>query len=218
MATKKLQNFFNDFLPLNYRSFRRAVSTMTANQAVVAELLRACCEEDDVKAIKLTFERVLGKPEKVLTIKRTIVRTIYPDANKKLVQPEVNTRVLDERVEMEEDKPVVVDEADAPSKLLRDMFDKVGARGREYAYAVVEGKDDFDVAEVLVANLYVIAMSGANLDAIKLLFDYLDGAVADVVRLEGENTLVIESFADIAPYEAIKGEDGVYYTEMEAVK
>lgn len=41
------------------------------------------------------------------------------------------------------------------------------------------------VAEVMVSNLYAIAMRGANLAAITMLFDYIDGAVADVIRLEG---------------------------------
>lgn len=67
-------------------------------------------------------------------------------------------------------------------------------------------------------NLYGIAMRGSNLGAIKLLFDYLDGAVADVVRLEGETTIWLESWADVAPYEAIKGEDGIYYVEQESVQ
>lgn len=37
--TKKLQNYFKDFLPLNYKEFRRLVPEMTSNQSVVAELL-----------------------------------------------------------------------------------------------------------------------------------------------------------------------------------
>ena len=95
---KKLQNFFNDFLPMNYREFRQAVPEMSANQAVVAELLRVCCEENDVKAMKMAFERILGKPERVLVIKRTVVRTIFPDATKKLDKPVEPTRVQDETV------------------------------------------------------------------------------------------------------------------------
>lgn len=215
---KKLQNYFKDFLPQTYFKFRRNTHLLTSNQAVVAELLRICCEEDDVKAIQLAFERILGKPEKVVVIKRTLVRTIFPDAKQKALKPEVNDRVLDEvAVAPITEEKVVVSEADAPGVLLKKMLDDVGSQGREYSYQVLDKKDTHTVAEVLACNLYGIAMRGANLGAIKLLFDYLDGAVADVVRLDGEDTILLESFADIAPYEAVRGADSIWYVETEGV-
>lgn len=215
---KKLQNSFNDFLPLNYRDFRMGAHKLTSNQAVVAELLRICCEEDEVKAIQMAFERVLGKPEKVLVIKRTLVRTIFPDARTKLKAPVVDNRVQDETRQIAvTDGKVVVDESNAPGILLRDMIDDIGEKEREYSYMVLDKKDDYSVAEVMAANLYGIAMRGSNLGAIKLLFDYLDGAVADVVRLEGEDTILLENWADVAPYEAKQSEDGVWFVESESV-
>jgi hypothetical protein len=217
---KKLQNSFNDFLPQKYSEFRRHIHELTSNQAVVAELLRVCCEEDDVKAIKIAFERILGKPEKVIVIKRTLVRTVFPDASKKALKPVVNNRVLDEHtpaLSLFEDK-LIVDEANAPGLLLRKMLDEIGDKNNKYAYDVIDQKENYTVAEVMVANLYAIAMRGSNLAAITMLFDYLDGAVADVVRLDGEDTILLESWADVAPYEAIRDEDGVWYVETEAVK
>lgn len=215
---KKLQNYFRDFLPLNYREFRQLVPNMTANQAVVAELLRICCEEDDVKAMKMAFERILGKPEKVLIIKRTVVRTIYPDAAKKLDKAVIDTRVQDETAVIEqEDEPIIVDEAESPSYMLRKELDSIGDQGQQRAYYIGDNRNQFTVAEVFSANVYATAMRGGNLGAIDLLFNYLDGAVADVVRLEGEDTLVLENYADIAPYEAIQGDDGVWYIESEAI-
>jgi hypothetical protein len=218
---KKLQNSFNDFLPMNYLEFRRGLLKLSANQAVVAELIRICCEEDDVKAIKIAFERILGKPEKVIVIKHTKVRTVFPDATDKFAVPTLDTRVKDHTAAVavtERDDVVIVDEANAPGVLLRKMLDKVGESGRDYAYQVVDNKNRYPVAEVMVANLYGIAMRGANLAAIMMLFDYLDGAVADVVRLDGEDTILVESWADTAPYEAIQDDDGVYYVETEAIK
>lgn len=216
---KKLQNFFNDFLPQKYFDFRRSAHELTSNQAVVAELLRICCEEDDVKAIQMAFERILGKPEKVVVIKRTLVKTIYPDAQTKQFAPEVNDRVMDEfRPAPVTENKVVITADNAPGILLMNMVDEIGEKEREYSYTVLDKKDQHTVAEVMAANLYGIAMRGSNLGAIKLLFDYLDGAVADVVRLEGENTIVLESWADVAPYEAIQGDDGVYYVEQASVE
>lgn len=211
---KKLQNSFNVFLPQNYREFKQGMVNLNSNQAVVAELLRICCEEDDVKAIKVAFERIIGKPEKVVQIKKTILRTIYPDATKKAL-----TKVIEEEPFLHNPLAdlVVVDEAEVPGKILYDMLDKIGENGRGYAYEVLEKKNQYSVTEVMVSNLYAIAMRGANLAAITMLFDYCDGAVADVIRLEGEDTLVLENYADIAPYEAVQGSDGIYYIEVEAI-
>lgn len=217
---KKLQNSFNDFLPMKYFDFHRQVSLLSSNKGVVAELLRICCEEEDVRAIKLAFERILGKPEKVVVIKHTIVRTVFPDAKTKALTPVVNTRFQDETavsVNPFEGK-LIIDEENAPGILLRKMLDKIGDSPREYAYEVLDKKDYHTVAEVMVANLYAMAMRGANLAAITMLFDYLDGCVADVIRLDGEDTIMLENWADVAPYEAKQGEDGVWYIETEAVK
>jgi hypothetical protein len=216
---KKLQNSFSTFLPQNYGDFRHGIFDLNSNAAVVAELIRICCEEDDVKAIKIAFERILGKPEKVVTIKRTLVRTLFPDASKKFDQPAVLDRVEDEMavVSVTEDK-VIVNESDAPGILLKKKLDEIGDEGRDYAYRVIDKKDRYDVAEVMAANLYAIAMRGSNLAAISLLFDYLDGAVAEVIRLDGEDTILLENYADIAPYEAKQDESGVWYVETEAVR
>jgi hypothetical protein len=216
--TKKLQNSFNVFLPQKYGVFKRGMQELTSNEAVVAELIRICCEGSDVKAIQMAFERILGKPEKVIVIKRTIVRTLYVDARTKALKPVVEDRVQDEtRVSLVKDK-VVISADNAPGLLLKKMMDEIGGKEREYSYKVLDDKDRYEVAEVMAANLYGIAMRGSNLGAIKILFDYLDGAVADVVRLEGEDTILLEDYADVAPFEAVQGEDGVFYIETEAVE
>ena len=216
---KKLQNSFNEFLPQNYRLFKQEMLKLSSNEAVVAELLRICCEEDDVKAIKIAFERILGKPEKVIIIKHTVVRMIFPDAKTKALKPVVDDRVQDVTAAVSPfENKMIIDEENAPGILLRKMLDKIGDAGRDYAYEVVDHKNKYNVAEVMVANLYAIAMRGANLGAILMLFDYLDGAVADVVRLQGEDTILLENYADLAPYEAVQGEDGIWYIEQESVR
>ena len=216
---KKLQNSFNDFLPQKYLDFRRDIHQLNSNQAVVAELLRICCEEDDVKAIQMAFERILGKPEKVIVIKRTLVRTVFPDAKTKKLKAVVDDRVQDEfQASALTENKVVIDEDNAPGILLRRMIDELGEKDQTYVWEVLDNKNKYTVAEVMAANLYGIAMKGSNLGAIRLLFDYLDGAVADVIRLEGEDTILLESWADVAPFEAKQGEDGVFYVETEGVR
>lgn len=214
----KLQNYFKDFLPLKYHDFQVARNQMTANQAVVAELLRVCCEEDDVKAMKMAFERILGKPEKVVIIKRTATRIIYPDAKQKAISPVAEEAPLPSLTEAITEDSVVVSAAEAPGMLLRKMLDEIGEKPAEYAYDVIDDKAQHSVAHVFAANVYAVAMRGGNLGAINLLFDYLDGSIADVIRIEGEQTIELENYADEAPHDAIQDENGVYYVEKVVVK
>lgn len=216
--TKKLQNSFSTFLPQSFRDFKIAMPSLSSNQGVVASLLRICCEEEDVKAIKIAFERILGKPEKVVIIKRTLVRVTFPEAIARRLNPILDDRAKDEVsvVPVTEGK-IVIEEADAPAYLLRKQLEKMGELENTVAFDILDKKDRYTVVEVLVANLYAIALRGSNLAAISMLFDYLDGTVADVIRIEGENTVMLESYATVAPYEAKKGEDGVWYVETEAV-
>lgn len=206
----KLNNYFKDHLPKNYRDFRLSVHKMSSNEAVVAELLRICCEEDNVQAIKLFFERTLGKPEKTIVIKRTSIRMEYPNATKKALEPQIDEETI---TTSPLENKVIVEEKDSPGWLLNRALDKIGESGQEYAYEVIEDKDKYPVIEVLAANLYAIAMRGGNLNAITLLFDYLDGSVADVIRLDAEDTILLENYAEQAPYNAIQDENGVWYVE-----
>lgn len=206
----KLNNYFKDHLPKNYRDFRLSVHKMSSNEAVVAELLRICCEEDNVQAIKLFFERTLGKPEKTIVIKRTSIRMEYPNATKKALEPQIEDGTI---TTSPLENKVIVEEKDSPGWLLNRALDKIGESGQEYAYEVIEDKDKYPVIEVLAANLYAIAMRGGNLNAITLLFDYLDGSVADVIRLDAEDTILLENYAEQAPYNAIQDENGVWYVE-----
>ena len=206
----KLNNYFKDHLPKNYRDFRLSVHKMSSNEAVVAELLRICCEEDNVQAIKLFFERTLGKPEKTIVIKRTSIRMEYPNATKKALKPQIEEETT--TISPLENK-VVIEEKDSPGWLLNQALDKIGESGQEYAYEVIEDKDKYSVIEVLAANLYAIAMRGGNLNAITLLFNYLDGSVADVIRIDDQDTILLENYAEQAPYEAKQDENGVWYVE-----
>lgn len=216
MRQKKMQNYFNEFLPQKYFDFRKNIYQLTSNQAVVAELLRTCCEEKEVKALEMAFERILGKPEKAVVIKRTMVRVEYPDATVKAIKPSFDDRVVDEvRVINHDESRVVIDAGNAPGLLLRRMVDEIGDKPRDYSYQVLENKHQHTVAEVMAANLYGIAMTGSNLGAIKLLLDHIDGAVADVIRLEGLDTILLENWADVAPFEAIQDENGVWFIERE---
>ena len=146
MPQKKLQNYFNDFLPMNYTDFRKDIYQMTSNQAVVAELLRLSCEETDVKPIEMAFERILGKPEKVVVIKRTLVRTLFPDAKTKELKPQIQDKNLDEVRENVVSEGVVIDASNAPGVLLKQMVDEIGEKPRGYSYQVLDNKNKHTVS------------------------------------------------------------------------
>ena len=113
----------------------------------------------------------------------------------------------------ENDQTIILEAQDAPSAVLWRIMDKMGEMGSAMASQIVDNPSNHIVAEVLVANLYLMAMRGGDLKAIELVFDYIDGAVADVVRLEDDNIIVIDDYSEIAPYNAVKDTTGVWCVE-----
>lgn len=113
----------------------------------------------------------------------------------------------------ENDQTIFLEAKDAPSAVLWRIMDKMGEMGSATASQIVDNPSSHIVAEVLVANLYLMAMRGGDLKAIELVFDYIDGAVADVVRLEDDNIIVIDDYSEIAPYNAVKDTTGVWCVE-----
>lgn len=113
----------------------------------------------------------------------------------------------------ENNQTIILEARDAPSAVLWRIMDKMGEMSAEVASQIVDNPSHHIVAEVLVANLYLMAMRGGDLKAIELVFDYIDGAVADVVRLEDDNIIVIDDYSEIAPYNAVKDTTGVWCIE-----
>lgn len=238
----KLQNHFNKYLLLPYNQFKLMIPGMTIHQAIAARLLQKCCEEMAVGAIEMAFERVLGKPERVVRVRRTTLKTRYLEAKTRAEEPVLPTKAADTKpVETphkqspvtavavtspqnslsvsldassaENDQTIILEAKDAPSAVLWRIMDKMGEMGSAVASQVVDNPSSHIVAEVLVSNLYLMAMRGGDLKAIELVFDYIDGAVADVVRLEGDNVIVVDDYSEIAPYNAVKDTTGVWCVE-----
>lgn len=163
--------------------------------------------------MKLAFERILGKPERALVIKRVITRVIYPEALKKALKSSKSIRPLPLRNE-EGDLLTVVDEEQSPSYLVKKTLNTLGDAEGQKMYDILEYKDRYTVAEVFCANVYACAIAGHNVNIMRLLFDYLDGAVADVVRVTTDDVLLLEDYAKEAPYEAKQDENGVWYVDI----
>lgn len=191
---------------------------LNAGDAVVAQLLSICCEDKDIKAMRLAFERILGKPEKVVVIKRCRTRVLYPDATERLSAGDTTDEPESSEVALQTIDPgeVVISGYESPGVYLRELLVKVCDMKQSEVFAVLEDRDSYDVATVMVCNLYAIAILGANLGAIEILFDYLDGSVADVIRIETDSVIELEDYSDKAPYNAVKNSDGVWCVESEA--
>jgi len=198
---------------MNYRQWRLSRPGLTIAQQVPAELLYICCTENNTNAMKLAFERILGKPERALVIKRVITRVIYPDAFKKALKPSKPIHPLPLRNE-EDTTLTVIDEEQSPSYLVKKTLNTLGDTEGQKMYDILEYKDRYTVAEVFCANVYACAIAGHNVNIMRLLFDYLDGAVADVVRVTTDDVLLLEDYAKEAPYEAKQDENGVWYVDI----
>lgn len=189
---------------------------LNAGDAVVAQLLSICCEDKDIKAMRLAFERILGKPEKVVVIKRCRTRVLYPDATGRLgAGDDTSAPALETGSPIILPDDVVISGHEAPGVYLRELLGKVCDMKQSDVFAVLDDRESHDVATVLVCNLYAVAILGANLGAIEILFNYLDGSVADVVRIETDSVIELEDYSDKAPYNAIKNSDGVWCVESE---
>lgn len=198
---------------MNFREWRLSRPGLTIAQQVPAELLYICCTENNTNAMKLAFERILGKPERALVIKRVITRVIYPEACKKALKPSKPIRLLPLRNE-EGNSLTVIDEEQSPSYLVKKTLNTLGGAEGQKMYDILEYKDRYTVAEVFCANVYACAIAGHNVNIMRLLFDYLDGAVADVVRVTTDDVLLLEDYAKEAPYEAKQDENGVWYVDI----
>ena len=215
MTSKKLENCFNEFLPMNYRQWRLSRPGLTIAQQVPAELLYICCTENNTNAMKLAFERILGKPERALVITRVITRVIYPEALKKALKSSDKPALKALPLRDEEGNTLtVVDEEQSPSYLVKKTLNTLGDTEGQKMYDILEYKDRYTVAEVFCANVYACAIAGHNVNIMRLLFDYLDGAVADVVRVTTDDVLLLEDYAKEAPYEAKQDENGVWYVDI----
>ena len=80
---------------------------------------------------------------------------------------------------------------------------------------MLDNKKKHNTALVVAANLYAVAQSGKNMASVKLLFELLDGAVADVVEVYERKPVELTNYAEEAPANAKMGSDGVYFVEQQ---
>lgn len=230
----KLGDFLREVSNWSWEEFWRAErdKTYTTNEAIIFTLIRACAGED-LKAIRLSLNRMDGKLKTPIIIETPKIFMVFPYAKSldaapeqpKLTDPnpaaEISTRV--EEPEMTED--------DLPSLTLRETLTKMSDYDRSTPDALVElalrteqwlqgnGAKPQTVPRVkavVAAHLLVMAQK-KNIDALTEVFDQIDGKLAETIQIIGED-LYITSYAGTAPAGAIKNKDGVYQMEASAAQ
>lgn len=231
----KLGDFLRDVSNWSWEEFWRAErdKTYTSNEAIVFTLLRACAGED-LRAIRLSLNRMDGKLKTPVVIETPKIYFTYPFATAidggtvvndhgLLSAPEADGTIS---TEVEQPEPT---ENDLPSMSLRETLTKMSDYTRDTPEALVEmalrteqwlqgnGPKPNNiprVKSVVAAHLLVMAQK-KNIDAIAEVFDSIDGKLAETIQVIGED-IYLTSYSTIAPEGAIKNKDGVY--QMEAAQ
>lgn len=175
--------------------------TTTNLEGTVHALVRNI-SNGNVRSIKTALERVDGKVSKPVEIRT-------PRIVHKYINAKTNTgpKFLP-RAAVSPDNSEVVREANAlPSFSIRGMIEKLEDKPKTVVHTILENKTKFKVVEVIAAKLYDLAHHEEQ-KAIDEILDQIDGKVADVIEILGEDIELLE-YQDEAPINAIL-ENGVY--------
>lgn len=238
----KLGDFLREVSNWSWEEFWHAErdKTYSSNEAIVFTLLRACAGED-LKAIRLSLNRMDGKLKTPVILEAPKIFFTYPFATavgggpatvgidngepgdtEVAIEGTVSTHVV------EEPEPT---EDDLPSMSLRETLTKMSDYTRDTPEAIVkvaqlteewlrgQGQRPANiprVKSVVAAHLLVMAQN-KNIDALTEVFDQIDGKLAETIQLIGED-IYISSYAAIAPEGAVKNEQGIYQIEAPAAQ
>lgn len=236
----KLGDFLRDVSNWSWEEFWHAErdKTYTSNEAIIFTLLRACAGED-LKAIRLSLNRMDGKLKTPIIIETPKIFFTYPfataiDGNMTVGIDEgqpggdktaVSVQQPDGTVSTYVAEPELTED-DLPAMSLRETLSKMSDYTRDTPDAIVElalrteqwlqGNGPKPntvprVKSVVAAHLLVMAQK-KNIDALTEVFDQIDGKLAETIQVIGED-IYITSYSGTAPLGAIKNKDGIYQME-----
>lgn len=208
---KQLQKWLNEWIPMNYGQLKKQYAYMSGKQSAVYGLIELACEGGSIKAINEALDRVLGKVVKPVIVHKTRIRQIYPLATEKLVGPDQDKAIVSKKIE---DIGVVIDKGDLPSEILMSAINHIGDLQKDDISLILDNREDNTVAMTMAASLYSMAIINKDLNSIISIFNRLDGAVADVVAVYDDSTITLPIYADKAPYDAKKDDNGVFYVDL----
>lgn len=235
MATDrgKLGEFLREVIDWDWAEFCLAEhdDKYTGLEGVVLSLIRTTAKAK-LNAIKLAIDRVDGKLETPIKFEYPKVFARFPFAESRALPPpgtETPKELLADLHQL--NAPPEPEDAKQASMTIRETLEKLGDSPRKVTPAILAaaeaveqdpkawmGRHDGNVENraplvksVIAANLMKLAQD-RNFDAINEVFDQIDGKLVETFRVLGED-MYLDSYALEAPYDAIKGKDGVWVRE-----
>ena len=174
-------------------------SYITNEQHVIHALLRSIASiNGSLRSIKTAIERVDGKVEQPVEIRVPQINHLFPHAKKK------GDWVMPIKSEIKSDKGKVIREANQlPSKSIRRQIRELRDKSFSTVKTVVESPDEFPIKLVIACALYYLAVQFNDIASIDEILDQLDGKVADVIEIYGED-IEIQHYNLEAPANAKK--------------
>lgn len=229
-----LAEYFADVVELDWMEYMTMETSpdVTSRQAVLFAIVRACVN-GNLSAIQTSLDRLDGPVARNIEVIPPKFYTIYPYATTvkeavPLIDEENSTTTLasstkdiDDVVdgEIEVIEPEKVEEL--PTGKLRPVLERMMDAPQhtpESILRAVEACDNYDptlgkpkVKSAMVAGLMKLAHEG-KMAAINEVLEQIDGKVAEVFRLLGDD-VIVTSYAIEAPYGATKNSNGVYMLE-----
>lgn len=223
-----LTNKLNELSQLSWNEYMqiRDDKEISAFTHTIIAIIKKCTQKNpSITLIREAFNRLNGKPEKTIIIKVPKQYIIYPYAERLATQKEVDGNLI-------KDKDLVVaptDESDKdmPTGALRQMLRLLGkmpistcemvlASKKRCETQPVPNNESPKVGAVIIANLLINGVMGNTL-ALLELFDQIDGKMADIVNIGGTEPIYITSYDLVAPMEATKNSDGVWFVEKKMI-
>lgn len=218
----KLTPFFKDMIELRWSEFAQMEHDMdyTSSQAVIFAIIRAC-QRGKLPAIKESLNRIDGKMAVEVEVEYPKFFFLFPNAATVAALPPGAAGPAATT------SPALTEPEEPPAThSLRDTLKRMGEEKRSLVEIILNAAEEIDtivsykgdlpesdplVKSVMVAGLLKMAHKG-SLGAIFEVLDQIDGKVADKIKVLGED-VYLNRYDEIAPYGAVKNEDGIYQLE-----
>ena len=213
---RELKGFLEKWLPKTYGEMLRDEINMTNKERLASTLVKLICDGGNMKAINIALDRLVGKVEKAIIIRKVTVRQLYVDATQRELEAK-EKMVIDERpdiIEYKDNNDIILNKEETPSFLLEKELEFVGDADKQYIGEILDNKEIYSVARVMSTSLYSQAIISNNIEAIRVLFDRIDGAVADVVNIYDDSLIVVPNYSKKAPMDTKQDSSGTFYIDM----
>lgn len=225
--SKSLATILRRTMRMNWYDFLevRRSNKNSVRQNVVISLINLCVKQKpSIGAISEAFNRISGQPINVIVVTVPSVYTLYVDAKTKAKAPEIEESTSTELVVAE---PKEENYDDIRSEItLREILKRTMELPAGVIQAVVEAREACEhgaavpyenaptVGAVIISSLLESAFKNDQI-ALMEIFDQVDGKLAQTYAINQTENVYVKDYSEVAPYNAIKNEDGVYMLKLD---